>query len=82
MRYVRVTLDVKDVVSYLNEQASNFDKHKDILFRLLKASLDGRDQNRIQDEVARMLGFPGIDGFIRENYGSRSPKVIEVPRTS
>lgn len=56
------------IVSYLNELVKTQDNLKNVLLRLLRASLDGRDQNRVQDEVARMLGFPGIDGFIMENY--------------
>lgn len=63
-----------DVVSYLNELSKTFEKHRDVMLKLLKASLDGRDSSRIQDEVAKMLGYGGIDSFIRENYSKEYSK--------
>lgn len=64
-------IEVKDVVSYLNELEKTHGKLKEHLKSLLKASLDGRNQNMIQNEIAVILGYSsGIEEFVRENYGS------------
>jgi len=62
---------LEDIVSYLNALKENQDKLLELLKKLLMCNLDGRNQNRVQDEVAKTLNYPGIDGFISEIYGSK-----------
>lgn len=68
-RPIIVGKHIEDILSYLNELGKTHDHLRNILLRLLKMSLDGKNQAKIQDEVARTLGYPGIEKFIEENYG-------------
>jgi hypothetical protein len=42
----------------------------ELLDRLLAASLTGIALSKIQDEVAIVLKYPGIDGYIKEKFKS------------
>jgi len=66
--------NIEGIISYLNAQNKTIQKHRDVLFRLLKVSLDGVNQIVIQNEVAKMLGYPGIQEFIKETYGDNPSK--------
>jgi hypothetical protein len=64
----------EEIISYLN-QLYRMDNEKIILLdRLLKASLTGAELAKVQDEVAKMLRYPGIDGYIKEKFGLKSEK--------
>lgn len=65
---LRVSGNVEETISYL-DQLYKMDIEKiSLLDRLLQASLTGIALGKIQDEAAKMLRYPGIDGYIKEKF--------------
>jgi hypothetical protein len=65
---IRVSGNVEETVSYLNQLYKMDNEKISLLDRLLVASLTGIALGKIQDEVAKMLRYPGIDGYIKEKF--------------
>lgn len=68
-----------EVASYLNQLAKGSFDTLLLMDRLLEASLCSINLNRIQNEVAERLHYPGIDGYITEKF---SKKEVRSDRSS
>jgi hypothetical protein len=63
--------EINVITSYLNQLSLTIEKWKLMVETLLKASLDGKSLNKIQDEGAKMLCYSCIHEFIEEMYGRK-----------
>lgn len=65
---------INHLCSYLNECRKAETTQRDLLRRLLYASLSGKELNKVSNEVAVALNFPDLQGYIKEAF--QSPVVV------